>query len=285
MGFAAFLRDILALRPPPAERGPENLAVLERVESTNLLAKAVAADYHRECQDMPEALFLAYEQTGGRGRLGRSWSSPAGRGVYATLARPIDAAYRSHALGTLPLLVGVGLCRGLDRHLAAPCRLKWPNDLLAEGRKIGGILIESMVRPGACVMVMMGFGINYGQSAAELPVEGATSLALAGRAEGAGVGLPLLTWELVAAVERELAHLGDEAYAVAAYRERSVHRPGDRIVARTGEATVEGRFAGFDEHGYLLLARGNGDGGEEVRIASGEVIESAGTADGGGGEP
>lgn len=281
MDFASYLREILELRPPPDERGPRNLAVLEKVASTNLLAKAVAADYHRECQEMPEALFLAYEQTGGRGRLGRSWSSPAGRGVYATLSRPIDAASGSRALATLPLLVGVGLCRGLDPHLAAPCRLKWPNDLLAGGRKIGGILIESMVRPGACAMVMMGFGVNHGQSAAELPVEHATSLALAGGA-GREVGLPRLTWELVAALERELEHLGDEGYAVAAYRERSVHRPGDHLAARTGEETVEGRFAGFDGQGHLLLAL---DGGEEVRIASGEVIESAGAGDGGGGEP
>lgn len=280
MDFPSYLREILELRPPPGEGGPANLAVLEEVPSTNLLAKAVAADYHRECQDMPEALFLAYEQTGGRGRLGRSWSSPAGRGVYATLSRPVDGDPPARALGTLPLLLGVGLCRGLDPYLAAPCRLKWPNDLLVEGRKIGGILIESMVRPGACAMVMMGFGVNHGQSAAELPVERATSLALAGAA-GREVGLPRLTWELVAAVERELAHLGDEAYAVAAYRERSVHRPGERLVARTGGETVEGRFAGFDEQGHLLLA---GDGGEELRIAAGEVIESA-ASEGGGGEP
>ncbi len=146
---------------------------------------------------------------------------------------------------------------------------------MVDGRKIGGILIESMVQPGTCAMAIVGFGVNHGQSAAELPIERATSLALAGRHEGA-VSLPRLAWELVGAVERELAHLGDEAYAAAAYRERSVHRPGDRIVARAGEETVEGRFAGFDERGHLILAR---DGGGELRLAAGEVIEAAAGAE------
>jgi len=66
------------------------------------------------------------------------------------------------------------------------------------------------------------------------------------------------------------------AYAVAAYRERTLHRPGDRIAARAGEETVEGRFVEIDERGRLVLAL---DGGGEARLAAGEVI-----AHGGGGE-
>jgi len=256
MDFPSYLREILALQPPPGAGGPGNLVVLERAASTNLLAKAVAADYDRECEDSPEALFLAFEQT-------------AGLGVYATLLRPVDPP---PTLATLPLLVGVGLCRGLDPHLPSPCRLKWPNDLVVAGRKIGGILIDSASQAGSCAMALVGFGVNHGQTAAELPIEGATSLALAG---GDGVSLPRLTWELVAAVERELARLGDLDYALDAYRERSVHRAGDRIQARLGEETVAGIFQGFDEHGRLLLER---DDGEELRLAAGELV----AGDGGG---
>jgi len=277
--FSAYLREVRALRLPHERGGPENLVVLERVESTNLLAKAVAADYHRECQDLPPALFLAFEQTGGRGRLGRSWSSPAGLGVYATLSMPLpDTA----ALATLPLLVGVGLCRGLDPHLLPSSRpsLKWPNDVEVAGRKIGGILIESMIQPRACAVAIVGFGVNHGQGRSELPTERATSLRLACGGRAPGVSLARLAWDLVAAVEAELAHLGDVERAVAAYRERSAHRPGDRITARLGPGpepgpepttgTVEGRFAGFDEHGRLRLER---DGGGEVVLSAGEVIE------------
>ncbi len=279
MDFPAFLRDVLARRPSLGQGGPENVVVLERVESTNTLAKAVAADYHRECQDVPEALFLAYEQTGGRGRLGRSWSSPAGKGVYATLSRAADRTVGAEspgaALATLPLLVGVGLCRALDPYLPAPCRLKWPNDLMAGGnagiRKIGGVLLESLVQPGACSVVMVGFGVNHSQTAAELPIERATSLALERGAAGVDdVPLARLAWELVEAVERELAHAADMAYAVAAYRGRSLHRPGDPIAVRVGEETIEGRFVEIDERGRLVLAR---EEGGEARLAAGEVIE------------
>ena len=67
-------------------------------------------------QALPGGLFLAFEQTAGRGRLGRSWSSPAGQGVYASRMLTVEP----ERLQTLPLLVGVGLCRALDPHLPTP---------------------------------------------------------------------------------------------------------------------------------------------------------------------
>lgn len=260
MDFSRYVAEIARRKPAGA---PENLAVLERVGSTNQLARAVIADYERECQALPPVLFLAFEQTAGRGRLGRSWSSPAGQGVYASLCLSVDEPER---LQSLPLLVGVGLCRALDPYLPTPCRLKWPNDLLVGGRKLGGILIETLVRPGECALAVVGFGVNRSQTAAELPDERATSLLLEGGREGS---LAQLTWDLVSAVGRELERLGDPAYAVASYRERSLHQPGDRLACRVEGELVTGRFRGFDEHGRLLLDAG----GRELRLSAGEVIE------------
>ncbi|MFP5285653.1 MAG: hypothetical protein ACLGI9_07940, partial [Thermoanaerobaculia bacterium] len=74
-----------------------------------------------------------------------------------------------------------------------------------------------------------------------------------------------VTWRLVEGVERELEHLGDLAYATAAYRELSVHRPGDRIVCRVGEEIVEGIFVEIDDQGRLVLDNGQ-------RLSSGEVM-------------
>lgn len=261
-GFALYLREIEGRRP--AGVGPENLVVLERVESTNLLARSIVAEYENEAQRLHPLLILAFEQSGGRGRHGRSWTSPAGLGVYATRVLSVDDP---EVLQTLPLLVGVGLCRALGRHLASPCRLKWPNDLLVEHgerRKIGGILIEASVQPGEGGSAVIGFGINHGHRAEDLPRTG-TSL----RLEGSGVSLAELTWDLVTAVEEELAHLGDVAYAVAGYRELSVHQLGEPISCRVGTEVIEGTFKGFDEHGRLRLERG----GEEILIAAGEVLE------------
>src|SRR5262245_59243907 len=160
MGFDDYLAELDRLRPARADLGTDNLVVLERVGSTNDLARAIVAEYAKESQSPPPLLLLAWEQAGGRGRAGRSWSSPAGKGVYATLAFPVADP---QALATLPLLVGVGLCRGLDRWLPGACGLKWPNDLIAGRRKLGGVLIEAQVRPGDGAAVMVGFGVNHGQ--------------------------------------------------------------------------------------------------------------------------
>jgi BirA family biotin operon repressor/biotin-[acetyl-CoA-carboxylase] ligase len=179
-------------------------------------------------------------------------------------------------LATLPLLAGVGLCRALDAYLPGRVGLKWPNDLVVAGRKLGGILIETRLRPGEPATAILGFGVNQGQGAGDLPVletGAATSL----RLEGAEAALPELTWGLVAGVERELQRLGDFPYAVAAYRERSVHRQGERLVCRAGEERVAGIFRGFDERGLLLLDVAGPAGERRLHLAAGEVVEAVET--------
>lgn len=340
MDFERYVTEIERGRARAATagaRGHENLVVLARTVSTNLLARGVAVDFESEGLDLRPMLVLALEQSGGRGRQGRSWSSPRGQGVYATLAQPYA---QPELLPALPLLVGVGLCRALAPHLPHGCRLKWPNDLvvphglddslgagIAEGTatseqvdvaarlgdgansklgatraslgptrtsrasKIGGILIEALVHPGAGCVALIGFGVNHGQRLEELP-PGATSLLLetgGHLGSGRGIGLAELTWELVAGVERELAHVGDLPYAVAAYRELTVHRPGDWLVCQVGEREVAGAFAGIDDAGRLRLrpaavdaapgagagarAEEGGEDGAEVVLSAGEVVE------------
>jgi BirA family transcriptional regulator, biotin operon repressor / biotin---[acetyl-CoA-carboxylase] ligase len=248
------------------QRGPESVIVLPRVESTNVLARSIIAEYEAEDQVLHPLVVLALEQTGGRGRFGRVWASPRGKGVYASMIVPVASP---EPLQTLPLLVGVGLCRALSPYLPSPCRLKWPNDLLveegSERRKIGGVLIEALVRQGEGSRAVVGFGVNHGHGASDLPETG-TSLHLEGCEE---VTLPELTWALITGVERELEHLGDATYAVESYRDCSVHRPGEPIAFRLGETVIEGTFVGFDENGLLILE----SAGRELRFPSGEVIE------------
>jgi BirA family biotin operon repressor/biotin-[acetyl-CoA-carboxylase] ligase len=116
---------------------------------------------------------VAEHQRAGRGRAGRRWSSPPRAGLAASvLLRPGVPATR---WGWLPLLTGVALAESVGRIAGVPVRLKWPNDLLVDDRKCGGILAEAV---GEAVVV--GIGLNVTLRADELPVPEATSLALAG---------------------------------------------------------------------------------------------------------
>lgn len=241
----------------------ENLVILSRVGSTNDLARHIANDSLEEGGRVQPTLVVAFEQSRGRGRRDHRWESPAGEGIYATLLCPLVGPA---ALATLPLLAPVGLCRGLDPHLGdARCRLKWPNDLLVDGRKIGGVLIETLAAGTSAMTALIGFGVNYGQRrVAELPAPCAASVWLTA-AEPASLGE--LAWDLAEALAAELIHLGDARYAVAAYEALSLHQPGDELRCRTGEGEVEGVFRGFDERGFLRLDTGAG----ELLLSAGEV--------------
>ena len=133
MDFQRFVEELRERRPPHTDA--YNLVVLAHTDSTNLVARGVAVDLEAEGLDLPPMLVVAFEQSGGRGRLGRSWSSPRGRGVYATVAR---AYAEPELLPALPLLVGVGLCTALSPHLPGGCGLEWPNDLVVPGPAAGG---------------------------------------------------------------------------------------------------------------------------------------------------
>ncbi len=269
--LAAYLRDL-------GEPGDLERVVATRVDSTNLLARRAVATYLSEEAVPPAFLVLALEQTAGRGRQGRAWSSPSGRGVYATRV----LAVRSHEeLRTLPLLVAVGLAVGVDDLIGSGrCRLKWPNDLLVRGRKIGGILIEAMpLRPKAWI-ALAGFGVNHAPAAVSGWPEGATSLAEEAGGRGPLPSLGESTRRLLAAVEAELGHLGETAYAAEAYRDLSAHRPGDRLRCRTGDGVLDGTVLGFDEGGLLRLEVA----GREVLLGAAEVVEDNGPPPGGDAE-
>jgi BirA family transcriptional regulator, biotin operon repressor / biotin---[acetyl-CoA-carboxylase] ligase len=149
-----------------------DLRVTAETGSTNADVAAAAR------QGAAEGLVLVAErQTTGRGRQGRVWESPARAGItLSVLLRPagIDPA----RFGWLPLLAGVALAEAVRRIAAVDAVLKWPNDLLIDGRKCAGILAE-VVEPG---VVVVGIGLNTTLREHELPRPDATSLALAGAA-------------------------------------------------------------------------------------------------------
>ena len=102
------------------------------------------------------AVCLAGHQSAGRGRNGKSWHSPAGAGLLLSVSRtapnPPD--------GSLALALGVAIAEGLETFVSDRVELKWPNDLVAQDRKLGGILVESSTQGGAETRVVAGLGVN-----------------------------------------------------------------------------------------------------------------------------
>jgi BirA family biotin operon repressor/biotin-[acetyl-CoA-carboxylase] ligase len=121
------------------------------------------------------AVEVAAEQASGRGRLTRSWSSPPGRSV-ALSAVVTPPAGRAWTL--LPLLSGLAVAEAVTA-LGAPAQVKWPNDVVIDGLKCCGILVET-VHTATGLQAVVGIGLNIGQTRDELPGPAATSLALAG---------------------------------------------------------------------------------------------------------
>lgn len=259
MTFAELVEGARGRRP----RAETFLALLREVDSTNALARRLRDMMAADDLTLPWTALVAYEQTAGRGRHGRSWSSPAGEGVYATLLGKLPTADR---LSVLSLATGAALAEVLDRHLAVPCRLKWPNDLMIKGRKVGGVLVETTLR-GEQPEVIVGFGINYSLGQRELPTPAATSLMLESE------DLPTLSalwWECVEAVAAEVRSAVPRELVVQRWLLRSMHSPGDALRCRLGDREVNGKFVGLTREGLLRL---DVDGREEV-LVSAEVAEA-----------
>ena len=151
------------------------LLFFREVDSTNRQAAQRAA------AGAPEGLaVVADHQTAGRGRMGRDWYSPTGVNLYLSLLlRPRTELVR---VPTLPLAIGCGVARALAAVAAGvPVRIKWPNDLLVGGRKLGGILCEMEAEADGVRHVVVGVGINVNVRRRQLPsalAQKATSLAI-----------------------------------------------------------------------------------------------------------
>ncbi|HVS02747.1 MAG TPA: biotin--[acetyl-CoA-carboxylase] ligase [Thermoanaerobaculia bacterium] len=242
--------------------GPPNLVVVETVDSTNRLARSIAELYRQDELETPPVALVAWEQSAGRGRRGKTWHSPAGRGVWASLLLPgVTAA----DLSVLPLAAAVALCEALDAHLPSPCGLKWPNDLMTPGGKLGGLLVECGMGAAQVGDAIFGFGVNRDLEADELPTPGATSLAR----EGEAPALAALAAEVIDHLWAVLASRQGRQTAARRYARRSIHRLGEELRCQLASGTVTGTFAGFTDEGFLRLRVG---GREEV-VPAGEVIE------------
>ncbi|MNM92893.1 Bifunctional ligase/repressor BirA [compost metagenome] len=213
---------------------------------------------------------VAYRQTAGRGRQGRPWQGQAG--LTFSVAMPL--ALTPARLSGLSLAVGLALAEALEDVapvLGPRVGLKWPNDLQIDGRKLAGILIESVpARPGA-LWAVIGIGLNLVRDAR---MEAALGRPLAGVAEALpGFNPAHLPTRILGAVLNRLAAMRAvflaEGFAPMAARwsARDAFRDEPVRLLHDGTLLAEGLARGVDGDGHLLLETADG----LQRIASGEV--------------
>jgi len=214
------------------------------LDSTNIKAKALAAT------GAPHGtVVVADTQTAGRGRLGRSFSSPAGKGVYlSAILRP---SCKPEALMHLTCAAGVAACKAIDSVAGFSPNLKWINDLVWEKKKLGGILTELSVnrKTGLVDYAIVGIGINCSQQAQDFPEELrgiATSLSAAGKAVSPA--------RLAAALMQALCQtdLSNKTALMADYRTRCITLGQDVLVLQ-GDRKQYGHAVDLSDDGALVV--------------------------------
>ncbi|WNB93751.1 biotin--[acetyl-CoA-carboxylase] ligase [Bacillus sp. NEB1478] len=222
------------------------------VRSTQEIAHQLAREGAEE-----GTIVLADEQTGGRGRLGRAWQSPSGTGIWMSLImRPKIPLQKAPQL---TLLIAVAVSKAIEKVTGIEAAIKWPNDLLINGKKISGILTELQAEADSIHSVIVGIGMNVNQEKkhfSEEIIDIATSLAIEGNQS-------FKRAELIGAVLNEIEklynnYLQDGFKVIKLLWEARAFSLGKRITARSISGSITGYAQGITEEGVLLLEDDNG---------------------------
>lgn len=243
-----------------------DLVKRDRVTSTNESLRALADE------GAPEGTMLvARSQSAGRGRYGRRWQSPEGNLYLSVLLRPDCAPMQALQLG---FVAGVALGDAISARVPAsvPVQHKWPNDILLDGKKLAGILLESGTTGGAKLdWLVIGMGVNV-VSAPKDTAFPATALADHGCTLGPG--------DLIAPIAHALSHWIERwrkdgfAPVRAAWYARA-YRRGQAVQVRFENGAKSGLFVGLDDDGAMLLQTA---GGARERLSYGAVFPDIGAA-------
>ena len=244
----------------PRLRVLESLAVIPRVASTNLVARRVVNECIENELSLPQAMIIAGEQFAGRGRNERRWSSPPGKGIYATTLLTRTA----QELPLVPLSMANIVASYLRETFAIDARIKWPNDVLVGGKKIAGILIEARMQENRAYL-LIGTGINVEPVTDEARPN---AVAISEVSQRDFDGISNATLAFIEHVDARLAQPLDHDEVLREWRSLAVHQQGDRIQCVVGDRTLTGTWAGIDEHGRAMLRSGD----NTITISAGDLL-------------
>jgi len=237
--------------------GPwRELEVVARTASTNADVSARA----RAGQPAGYVL-IAEEQTAGRGRLDRSWQAPARSSLLVSVLLRPEPGPGTWTL--LPFVAGVAVAEAVRAVGALSAELKWPNDVLVDDRKLGGILVERVDSA-----VVIGIGLNVSLRAGELPVPTATSVALAGGVADREVLAKEVLRALARRYEAWQAAGGASSSILPAYREICATIGWNVTVQLPGGERVDGLVSAVDDTGRLVVMSDDG----ATSVSAGDVV-------------
>jgi len=231
---------------------PASLDIFPRIDSTNAYLLADS----RPTEQAELRVAVAEQQTAGRGRRGRDWVSPFARNIYCTVKRQFPCGLEG--LSGLSLVVGLAIAEALAAQGIADVQLKWPNDLRAQGRKLGGVLIELAGDAGGPCTAVMGFGINVRMPVAVAAVIDQPWTDL----QSLTPQLPLrntLIAEMLVHLDQALSRFAEQGFAPFAKawsaRDEFLGLPVRMLGVNVEQAGIA---AGVDERGALLLETADG---------------------------
>ncbi len=198
---------------------------------------------------------MAEEQIAGRGTKGRSWHSARGKGLYVSfILRPSTGS-----LNLLPAVAGLAASEAIQILSGVRASLKWPNDLVFQGQKLGGILCEGGSSGQKSSWTVAGIGLNLNHRRIDFPGELSTQATSLFIITGntwrpmdllSHLGSRLKVWY-------NMLEKGQTDFLLESYLKRLSFRPGEKILLRTGEGELTGKFQGLDEKGGLKLKVGS----------------------------
>ncbi len=236
----------------------KKVVAYKSTSSTNARAYTLA-----EQSAVEGTLVISEEQTQGKGRLGRSWNSPKGKGIYASLIlRPKITPAEA---GKLTLMSSVSVAKTIRRFTGAEALIKWPNDVLINDEKVCGILTEMSAEQDLVKFIILGIGVNVNTDKDELP-KGATSLKLKLKKHVSRLDfLKNLLHEL----ELQYIKIKNRGFGVIVDEWRSFSLSlGRRVKVKWRGVLIEGQAMDVDDNGALII---RDDFGFSHHILSGDV--------------
>ena len=240
----------------------ESVALIPRVTSTNAVGRRIVNECIENQLLLPKAILIAREQLAGIGRNARKWSSPAGKGIYATTLFTVPVA----DMPLVPLQIANIVVSYLRHAFGIDARIKWPNDILVDRRKIAGILIEARIVEESAYL-LIGIGINVEPFSDEGRANATT---VRESTENGFGGIDDATSRFILHLDARLGESLDRGAVFAEWNRFSIHAIGDAIECVVAGENVCGAWAGLDEHGRALLRHD----GTTTAVSAGDLILS-----------